>query len=133
MATVLEEYTTEEQRFVRFCGQKYPNAKDIHKEIFPIYDGKFLWLKGFLNWVANVPLMTKKLKRKLRKWLRQQSKDFYAAGFEAQVCQFWWRICRKIIVFPGSNMEGLNFIFICGLFTDSPSHIHKSRASEFQK
>jgi hypothetical protein len=35
----------------------------------------------------------------VRMWLRQQSKDFYAAGFDALVkrwekCyQCWWRIC----------------------------------------
>jgi hypothetical protein len=32
MATVLEVYTTKEQRSVlRFCGEKMLNAKDIHK------------------------------------------------------------------------------------------------------
>jgi histone-lysine N-methyltransferase SETMAR len=40
----------------------------------------------------------------VRKWLRQQSKDFYAAGFDAlikdmgQVYQCWWRICLEINV-----------------------------------
>jgi hypothetical protein len=35
MATVLEEYTPEEQRsVVRFLWTKGLNAKDIHKEIF---------------------------------------------------------------------------------------------------
>jgi hypothetical protein len=34
MATVLEEYSTEEHRFViRFLWVKGPNEKDIHKEI----------------------------------------------------------------------------------------------------
>jgi hypothetical protein len=32
--------------------------------------------------VENVSLMTKRLKRR---WLRQQSKDFYATGFDALV------------------------------------------------
>jgi hypothetical protein len=37
MATVLEEYTTEQQRsFVRFLWAKGPSAKDIHKEMFPV-------------------------------------------------------------------------------------------------
>jgi hypothetical protein len=36
MATVLEEYTTEEQRsVVRFLWAKGLNAKDTHKEMFP--------------------------------------------------------------------------------------------------
>jgi hypothetical protein len=37
MATVLEEYITEEQvRFVRFLWAKGLNEKDIHKEMFPV-------------------------------------------------------------------------------------------------
>jgi hypothetical protein len=36
----------------------------------------------------------------LQKWLRQQSKDIYAAGKAmGQVYQYWWRICREINVF----------------------------------
>jgi hypothetical protein len=46
---------------------------------------------------------------RMRKWLRQQSKDFYAAGFEApgQVYQCWWRICRERNVL--SRFEYLTF------------------------
>jgi hypothetical protein len=41
MATVLEEFINEEQRsVVRFSRKKGLNAKDIHREIFPFYDGK---------------------------------------------------------------------------------------------
>jgi hypothetical protein len=37
MTTVLEECTTEEQRsFVRFLWTKKLDAKDIHKEMFPV-------------------------------------------------------------------------------------------------
>jgi hypothetical protein len=37
MATMLEEYTTQEQRSpVRFLWARGLNAKNIHKEIFPI-------------------------------------------------------------------------------------------------
>jgi hypothetical protein len=39
MATVLEEYTTEEQlSVVHFLWAKGPNAKDIHEEMFPVYE-----------------------------------------------------------------------------------------------
>jgi hypothetical protein len=42
MATVLE-YTTEEQlSIMRFLLEKYLNAKDIHKEMFPVCGGKCL-------------------------------------------------------------------------------------------
>jgi transposase len=52
MATVLEEYPTEEQRFaVHFLWPKGLNAKDIHKEIFPVYDGKCLSNKAVHIWV----------------------------------------------------------------------------------
>jgi hypothetical protein len=65
MATVLEECTTEERRsVVRFFVGKRLNAKDIHKEMFPVYGGKCLSRKAVDNWVANNSLMTKR-------WLRQ--------------------------------------------------------------
>jgi hypothetical protein len=42
MATVLEEYITEEQRSImRFMGKR-TGAKDIFREIFPVYIGKCL-------------------------------------------------------------------------------------------
>jgi hypothetical protein len=84
IATVLEEYTTEEQRsFVRFFWAEGLNAKDIHKEMLPVYGGKCLSCKAIHNWVE------KRCKRfaddeevetEVRKWLRQQSKDFSADG-----------------------------------------------------
>jgi hypothetical protein len=52
MATVLEEYTTEEQRsVVHFFVGKRVNAKDIHKEMFHVYGGKCLPCKAVHNWV----------------------------------------------------------------------------------
>jgi hypothetical protein len=86
MATVLEKYTTEEPRSVvrSFVG-KWFKAEDIYKEMFAVYDGKCLLPKAVHNWVGNVSVVTKKLKRK---WLRQRSEDFYAAGFDALV--MWW-------------------------------------------
>jgi hypothetical protein len=65
---------------VRFLWAKGHNAKKIHEEMFPFYGGKCLWRKAVHNWVANVWPMTE-IERQARKWLRQQSKDFYAAGF----------------------------------------------------
>jgi wyosine [tRNA(Phe)-imidazoG37] synthetase (radical SAM superfamily) len=41
MATVLEECTTEQQRFItRVMLVNGRNIKDIHKEIFSVYGGK---------------------------------------------------------------------------------------------
>jgi hypothetical protein len=47
-----------------FLCAKGLNAKDIHKEMFPVYGGKCLSRKAVHNWLANVSLMTKRLKRR---------------------------------------------------------------------
>jgi hypothetical protein len=49
---MLEECITEEKcSVVRFLWAKGLNAKDIHKEIFPVYGGKCLSRKAVHNWV----------------------------------------------------------------------------------
>jgi hypothetical protein len=64
MATVLDECTTQQQRSaVCFLSAKGLNAKDIHKEMFPVYGGKRLLRKAVHNSMAYVSLMTKRLKR----------------------------------------------------------------------
>jgi hypothetical protein len=47
------------------------NAKDIHKEMFPIYRGKRMSRKTLHNRVANVSLMTEEVETEVRKWLRK--------------------------------------------------------------
>jgi hypothetical protein len=65
MATVLEDCYSEEQRtVVRFLYAKGLTAKDIHEEMFPVHVGKCLLRKAVHSWLANVSLMTKKLKRR---------------------------------------------------------------------
>jgi hypothetical protein len=74
---------------MRFLWAKGLNAKDIHKEIFPVYGGKFLSPKAIHNWVANSSLMTKSLKRRCgRGW------DSYAAGLDALVKR--WGKCIDV-------------------------------------
>jgi hypothetical protein len=53
MATVFEEYSTEEQRpVVRFfLLAKGLNAKDSHKEMLIVCGGKYLSRKVVHNWV----------------------------------------------------------------------------------
>jgi hypothetical protein len=52
MATVLEECTAEEQRpVVRFCGQNRLNAKNINKEMFRVYGGKWFSRTAVHNWM----------------------------------------------------------------------------------
>jgi hypothetical protein len=65
MAAVLEECITEEQHYVvDNLWVKGLNAKDIHKEMFHVYDWKCLLRKARHNWVANISMMTKRLKRR---------------------------------------------------------------------
>jgi hypothetical protein len=64
------------------------NANDIHKEMFPTYAGKCLSRKAVHNWVEKFSQGLSKVaadETEVRKWLRQQLKDLYAAGFDALV------------------------------------------------
>jgi hypothetical protein len=64
MATVPEKHVTEEQRpVVRLLWAKGLIANDIHKEMLPFCSGNCLSRKAVYNWVANISLMTKRLKR----------------------------------------------------------------------
>jgi hypothetical protein len=68
MGTMLEKYTTKERNsLVHFLWAKGLNAKDIHKEMFPVYSGKCLSCKAVHNSIE-------KFSQKVQKWLRQQSK-----------------------------------------------------------
>jgi hypothetical protein len=59
----IEKNTTEEEHsVVCFLWTEGLNAKDIHREMFPVYGGKCLFRKAVHNWVANVSLMTKRSK-----------------------------------------------------------------------
>jgi hypothetical protein len=60
------------------------SAKDIHKERFSIYVGNCLSRKAVHNWAEKRGKCftdDEEVETEVRKWLRQQSKDFYAAGF----------------------------------------------------
>jgi hypothetical protein len=66
---------------------------------------------------------------RVQKWLKQQSKNFYAAGFDALVKR--WEKCinvgegyveKSFLQVRISHV--LRFISICGLFTGSPSYKH---------
>jgi hypothetical protein len=89
MATVLEVFTTEEQpSLVRFLWAKGLNAKDIHKEIFPVYNAKCLSRKVVHTWDVKVSKGWSSVaddETELRKCLRQQSNYFYAARIDALV------------------------------------------------
>jgi hypothetical protein len=51
MAAIFEGYNTEEQRsVVRLLREKGLSAKDIHKEMFPVYGGRCLSRKAVQIW-----------------------------------------------------------------------------------
>jgi hypothetical protein len=67
---------------------KERNAKDVHKEVFPICGGKCLSRTAVHNWVERRGKRyadDEEVETEVRKWLRQQSKDFCAVGFGALV------------------------------------------------
>jgi hypothetical protein len=56
------------------------NAKDINKELSPVYSRKCFSRKVVHNWVEKFSQGHLKV-AEVCKWLQQQSKDFYDAGF----------------------------------------------------
>jgi hypothetical protein len=84
MATVLEECITEEQGYVvLFLRAKGLNAKDLHKEMFPVYGGMCFSRKAVQPWLQR--FADEEVETEVKKWLRQLSKYFCAAGFDALV------------------------------------------------
>jgi hypothetical protein len=63
MVAVLEFPTEEQRSFVCFLWAGL-SAKDIHKEMFPVYGGKCLLCKAVHIWVANVLLTMNMLKQR---------------------------------------------------------------------
>jgi hypothetical protein len=68
-------------------------AEDIHKEMCPIYGGKFLSPRTVHTWVEKRDrrFSDKEVETEVRKWLRQQSKYFCAVGFDTLIKQ--WDKC----------------------------------------
>jgi hypothetical protein len=76
---------------------KRTQCKDIHKEIFHVYGGKCLSPKAVHRWVEKRDRHfadDEEVEMEARKWLRQQSKDFHAAGFDALVKR--WDRCINV-------------------------------------
>jgi hypothetical protein len=59
----------------------------IHKEVFPVHGGKCLSRNAVRNWVGKHGTLFahEEVETEVRRWLRQQSKDLYAVGFDALV------------------------------------------------
>jgi hypothetical protein len=102
----------------RFLWTKELNAKDIYKEMFPVCGGKCLSRNAVQNWVEKRGKLfadDEEVETDVWKWLRQQSKDFYAAGFDALVNQ--WDKCitagggyvQKEMFYRGSKISCFTF------------------------
>jgi hypothetical protein len=76
-----------------FLWAKGPNAKDIHKKCFLFTAGSVCRLKRF-SLGGKSFADGEEVEPEVWKWLRQQSKDFYAAGFDALVKR--WNKCINI-------------------------------------
>jgi hypothetical protein len=65
--------------------------------MFPVYGGKCLSRKAIHSWVEKFSQVRSKDpddETEVRKWLRQQSKDFYGVGFDALVKR--WGECINV-------------------------------------
>jgi hypothetical protein len=97
MATVIEEYTTEEQRCCALFGQKDSMQRIFINQFFLFTVGSVCCLKWFLAGSRNSLKAVRKSKMmpdQLQKWLRQQGKDFCVAGFDAVVKR--WDKCINV-------------------------------------
>jgi hypothetical protein len=114
MTAVLEEYTTEERSCVVLsCVQKDSMQTIFINECFLFTVGSVWRVKRF--YLGGKIFADEEVEIEVGKRLRQQPKDFYAAGFDALVKQ--WDKCTCIsvgeyiekYVFLGSNITCFTF------------------------
>jgi hypothetical protein len=82
---------------MRLLWAKGLNAKDIHEKYFLFTVGSVCCVKRFTTGSRNFLKYIRKsqtIPDQLRKWLGQQSKYFYAAGFDALVKR--WDKCINV-------------------------------------
>jgi hypothetical protein len=97
IVTALEQYTTEEQSSVVLSlWAKGRNAKNVHKEIFPVYGLKCLSSKAVHNWVEKLSQGRSKFADDARPGaeVSETVKNSYAAGFDALVKR--WDKCNNV-------------------------------------
>jgi hypothetical protein len=73
------------------------SAKDVHGEMFFVYYGKCSSRKEVHSWVEKCDKRfadDEEVETEVWKWLRQQSKDFCATGFDALVKR--WDNCIDV-------------------------------------
>ena len=86
---------------VHFLWAKNMEAKDIHKEMLPMYGEHCLSRQAVHNWVqkfsegrTSIEDEHPVVERAVRAWFRQQPKEFFAAGFQGLVK--WWDKCLNL-------------------------------------
>ena len=102
MAAPMSTFTKIEQRgVVRFLWAKNIEAKDIHKEMLPMYGEHCLSRQAVHNWVqkfsegrTSIEDENPAVERAVRAWFRQQPKEFFAAGFQGLVKR--WDKCLNL-------------------------------------
>jgi hypothetical protein len=87
--------TLEQHGVVRFLWAKDMAAKDIHKEMLPMYSKHCLSLQALpLVWLSETTSSGECLpdddavERSVCAWIRQQPQEFHAAGLQGLVK--WW-------------------------------------------
>jgi hypothetical protein len=92
-------------------------VKDTNKEMLLVYGGSVCRVKWFTAWWRNSLMDVRKsqmMPDQVGKWLRQQTKDFYAAGFDALVKR--WDKCINVGVRYAEKFFFTNFeyhMFYC--------------------
>ena len=91
----------EQRGIVRFLWAKNMEAKDIHKEMLPMYGEQCLSCQAVRNWVqkfsegrTTIEDEHAAVERGVRAWFRQQPKEFFAAGFQGLVKR--WDKCLNL-------------------------------------
>jgi hypothetical protein len=137
MATVLEECTTEEQRSVMLflCAQKGSMGRIFVNKCFLFTVGSVCRVKRFATTSRSSLKNVRKsqmMPDQVWKWLRQESKDFYAADFDAllkdgsSASVLVEDMSRNKCFFQVGISHVLRFISICDLFTDSPLYFTRN-------
>jgi hypothetical protein len=121
MSTVLEGYTTEKLRpLVRLYGQKDSMQKIFIKKCFLFMLGRVCRVNRFrtgsINSLKDVQ-KSQMMPDQVPKWLRQQSKYFYAAGFDALVKR--WDKCINV---GGGYVISRFEYHILYIYPDCPSY-----------
>jgi hypothetical protein len=128
MATVLECNIEEQHSVVRFLRVKGLMQRICIKKCFVFTAGSVCRVKLFTS--GGKYFADEKVETEMRKWLRQQSKDFCVAGFNTLVKR--WEsesmlmedLSRNKCFFQVRISHILRFKSICDLLTDCFLYIH---------